>query len=201
MRPLAVVVLDPFLGHAPHLFYRPEYVGVEHVLAVAPVEALHERVLIWLAGLDVAWIDAMLSTPLLKRVSREFGPVVHTQRSRCSVGLYQLVQDSHHPHARDRGCHLDRQDLAVPFVDHVQGPDLPPAVECIRHEVERPNLIQSRRRRQRLPQSCRHPSPRAPGQMELERAIDSTHTLVVPGPLLPSQSLEALPEAGAWPLL
>jgi len=47
-----VVSAQPVVGDLPHLADRVEQVGVEHLLAVGAVEALDERVLVGLAGLD-----------------------------------------------------------------------------------------------------------------------------------------------------
>ena len=80
MRPLLVVLDQPILRDLLHLFDRFEDVGVEHFGSVRPVEALDERVLIRLAGLDEAQLDRPLLGPIDKGVARQLAAVVEAQR-------------------------------------------------------------------------------------------------------------------------
>ena len=76
MRPFLVVSPQPVIGQQADLFDRLEDVGAEHFLAVASVEALDVGILIGLAWLDVAQLDAMSLAPVDERVGRQFGSVV-----------------------------------------------------------------------------------------------------------------------------
>ena len=68
MRPLGVVGLEPGLSNRADLVERFEEMGIEHLLAERPVEALDEGILVWFAGLDVAEPDALGRAPPDKRL-------------------------------------------------------------------------------------------------------------------------------------
>ena len=91
MRPLLVVLDEPILRDPLHLLDRFEDVGVEHFGSVGLVEALDECVLVRLAGLDEAQIDATALGPIDEGVARQLGSVVEAQRFRSSVELDQLI--------------------------------------------------------------------------------------------------------------
>ena len=91
MRPLLVVLDEPILRDLLHLLDRFEDVGAEYFGSVRLVEALDERVLIRLAGLDETQLDLPLSRPLDKGVACQLAAVVQAQRFRSSVELDQLI--------------------------------------------------------------------------------------------------------------
>src|SRR5581483_593400 len=70
-------------------------------------------------------------------------------------------------------------------------------VQRVAHEIERPRVIQHRRRGERLADAPRHASRRPPRQIESERAIDAMHMLVIPRTLERPQPMKELPEAPA----
>jgi hypothetical protein len=63
-----------------HLVQAGEEVGVEHLLPIAAVESLNVGVLIGLAGLDVADLDAVGLAPVGVGLGEELGPVVAAER-------------------------------------------------------------------------------------------------------------------------
>ena len=68
----------------------------------------------------------------------------------------------------------------MPFVEDRQGPKAPSVIEGIRHEVERPRLIQDRWGHERAPHPMREAPFRASWQIEPQRAVHAMHPLVVP---------------------
>ena len=58
------------------------------------------------------------------------------------------------------------------------------AVQDVCHEIERPGLIQSRWRRERLSESMRDATLRPPGQIQPQRAVHAMHAFVIPGTAL-----------------
>ena len=81
---------------------------------------------------------------------------------------------------RDRPPHVDRQAFAIPFVEDRQGPKATSVIEGIRHEVERPRLIQDRWGHERAPHSMGDAPFRTSGQIEPQRAVHAMNPLVVP---------------------
>ena len=104
----------------------------------------------------------------------------------------RLVQYAGHPPGRDRSAHVDRQAFAVPFVDDGQGSKATPVIERVRHEVERPRLVQDRWGHER----AAHPPWDATGRPA--RQVHAMHALMVPGSTLEPQAVITLPEAPEW---
>ena len=76
MGPLAVVNPKPGVGQGAPLRDGLKEVRVQHLGSITPIEALNVGVLIWLARLDVVRGDAVLRTPIDKRLGGEFRAVV-----------------------------------------------------------------------------------------------------------------------------
>jgi len=64
VRPLVIVIIKPIGSDLPNFIDRSEDVSVKHFVAVAPIEALHERILIRLPRLDVAHVDSLILAPI-----------------------------------------------------------------------------------------------------------------------------------------
>src|SRR5437764_11450740 len=84
-----VVLGEPFLGELAHFGERVEQVGIEHLFAIGPIEALDVSVLIGLARLDEAQLDVL--TPCT-------GPRITSVRVRqvtwyCNVSRVAVAQD------------------------------------------------------------------------------------------------------------
>jgi len=107
------------------------------------VEALDEGVLIRFAWRNEPGFDTAACTPLGEGDRGELRPVVQAQRSRLTVQLDELLHHTDHPQTRDRVRHFDPEHLAIAFVDEIECPERSPAVERIRDEVQRPDLVQS----------------------------------------------------------
>jgi hypothetical protein len=68
--------------------------------------------------------------------------------------------------ARERHAGDDVQALAVPSIDYRQHPHPTGVVERLRREVDRPGLVEHRRRRERLPDPLGYAPRRPPWQIE-----------------------------------
>ena len=104
-----------------------------------------------LARLDVVERDPPFVTPLDKGLGRQLGPVVHAERGGPAVQCDELLQDPGHPPGWDRPTHVDGQTFAIALIDDRQGPKAASVIQRIRHEVERPRLVQDRWGHERSP--------------------------------------------------
>ena len=125
------------------------------------------------------------------------GPLSSRSAIGPAVESDELTEHADHARRRNRRADLDRQAFSIPFVQDVERPKPPPAIERVVHEVDRPDLIESRRRDQRLAKPRRHPPPRPPRQIQPERAVHAMHPLVIPRMAVEPHPVEALPEAPA----
>jgi hypothetical protein len=74
--PLGVVGREPSLGDLAYLLEGVEEARIKDLFAERAIESLDERVLIRLAGLDVANADLLRPVPLDEGLGGELGPVV-----------------------------------------------------------------------------------------------------------------------------
>ena len=75
---------------------------------------------------------------------------------------------------------FDRQDFAHPFVQEVERSELPPAIECVTHEVHRPTYVRLRAHIQWLDHSNWHPLLPPAWHIEPKLAIHAPQPFVVP---------------------
>lgn len=73
---LGVVEVDPILRKQLDLLGGLEQILIEHFVAIGPIEAFDERILVGLAGLDVEQRDLMIRTPALEALGGELRTVV-----------------------------------------------------------------------------------------------------------------------------
>jgi hypothetical protein len=79
----------------------------------------------------------------------------------------------------DRVRHFDPEHLAIAFVDEIECPERSPAVERIRHEVQRPDLVQSAGSCQGLTDACRQAPLGSARKIELHGAVHPMQAFVV----------------------
>lgn len=125
-----------------------------------PVVALDAGVLLWLAGLDVGQGNALLLGPCHQRGTDVFGAVVDPDRQGLAAPFDDLVQGPDHPFGGQREIDLDAQALAVEVVQHVQQPELPPVGEAIGHDVHGPDQVRGLRHSRFPGILALQPSPR-----------------------------------------
>ncbi len=101
MRPLFVITLQPFGADLSDLIEGLEYIGIQHLGAICPIESLDESILIGFSRLDIAQFDLALSTPRRKALRDEFGTIVEPKRLRPSAPHHDLFQHSDHALGRD----------------------------------------------------------------------------------------------------
>jgi hypothetical protein len=92
---------------------------------------------------------------------------------------------------------LDPQGFPIAFVDHIQPPEPSAVVHRVMHEIQRPDLIDAVRCRQRLPLTGDDAFLRPAWQVQFQLAVRAMHALMVPRMPLVSQPLETVPEAPA----
>lgn len=199
MGPLGIVAREPVGGHFADASQRVEGVRSEDLGAIGAIEALEIHVLLCLARLDVVHGDVLLGAPARERDRGEFGTIVDLEDPRRAMQRDQILEHTDHAEARQRHPDFDGESLAVALVQHVQRAEVPPVVERVGHEVERPGVIELRRCVERVLHAPRDPAPCAPRQVQPERAGDAMHSLVIPGVAQEPQAIKALPEAPARP--
>lgn len=120
---------------------RVEHGLVQQFVAQPPIERLHERVLYRLARLYVMPGDAVSCCQRSIAVDVSSLPLSLTMHR----GLPRTAMIACHAGARERGvCHQPKA-FAREVVDHAQNPEAAAIGEGIRHEVERPAFVGSRR--------------------------------------------------------
>ena len=170
--------------------------GIEDLGAIAAIEAFDVRVLIGLAGLDVVNRHAVLGAPIHKGLGGEFGAVVDADGRRAAVDGHQFVERRASP----AGWAARVPSRSPSLLDSlhrcmVSKPHAPAVVERLGHEIERPGLVQHRRRGQRLPDPSGHAPGRPPRQIQPQGAIHPVDVLVVPWTPVRAHPIEELPEA------
>ena len=179
-RHAAVVGREPLVGKLLHLADRREDVRVEDFLAIGPVKALDEGVLIGLARLDVAERDPVHRAPRREGLGGELGTVVEPEGLGPAVKQAHLFEDAHHASRRDRRADLDRERFPVRLVEDVECAEAASAVERILHEIEGPDPVEGGGRQERLAQARRDAPLRPPRQIEPQRAVHPMDPFVVP---------------------
>ncbi len=167
------------------------------LLPHAFIEALDKRILIRLAGLDVARRDSLPLSPADELRRSEFRAVVHSYGCGLSVEVDQLVQHAQQTARRNRTPTRNAQGFPIAFVDHIQQPEFVAVIERVMHEVQCPYLIDRLRRNQGLSLTGDDPLLRSGRQVQLHAAIHTLHTLVIPDIALVAKALEAFPETPA----
>lgn len=143
MRPDFVVALEPVAGELLDIGDGLEQVGVEHLFAVATVEALDEGIVVGLAGLNEADLDLLGTAPLGKSLAGELQPVIAADGPELTVDLEELFQETNHAGCRKARRHVDSERSTIGLIDHVERAKRPSAVERVVHEIERPDRVDS----------------------------------------------------------
>ena len=145
-----------------------------------PVVALDISVLLGPAGLDVGQGDALLLSPGHQRRTDIFGAIVDHDRQRLAAPFDDLVEGPDDPLGWQSEIDLDARAFAVEVVQHIQKPELSPVGQAISHEVHRPDHVRGVRNRQFLWRLPLQSSPWLDPQVQLQLAVDPMDPLVVP---------------------
>ena len=143
MRPALVVASQPVGSHAAHLGQRLKDVAVQDLLAVSSIEAFDVAVLHRFAGLDEQQCDFVSGSPFGESVADQFWAVIHAQPPRCTSQLDQLLERFDDASPRQAGIDLDPQRLSVIVIEQVERAEASGRPQCIRHDVDRPDLVGS----------------------------------------------------------
>ncbi len=152
---IVVIAVQPVCNHVPDLLQGIKDIAVQYLSTVRSVESFHIGVLCWFSRLDVIEGNASGLGPIGQRVGDEFRPVVQAYRQRHTTYLNQLVQGPDDPRSGQAGVNLNAQCFPVEFVDDIEGAELAPLPQCIRHEVTTPALIGLIARFKGFPDTCR----------------------------------------------
>ena len=137
-----------------------------------PVVALDISVLLGPAGLDVGQGDALLLSPGHQRRTDIFGAIVDHDRQRLAAPFDDLVEGPDDPLGWQSEIDLDARAFAVEVVQHIQKPELSPVGQAISHEVHRPDHVRGVRNRQFLWRLPLQSSPWLDPQVQLQLAVD-----------------------------
>jgi hypothetical protein len=126
VRPLSVVVLSPIFDDLASLgeTAKPEDVHAFVFVAERAIEALQVAVLHRFAripGLDEIEGDAVGIGPDIEGLAGELRAIIQRDLSGGAMPADQLLEQPHHPLARQRGLHLDCQTLAGDDIEHIEG--------------------------------------------------------------------------------
>ena len=95
----------------------------------------------------------------------------------CSAQRASSTRTSLRP--RERGVYLDRSALSREVVDDIQSAKHTAIGQLVGHEVQRPALVRSRRKRKRYSPPGRNPLAQTPSHHQPFVSIKAVHTLVV----------------------
>ena len=87
-----VVIMLPCLELLTRILQCGEFVDVQTLIAQAPVERLDETVVRGLAGSRVVQLHATSPSPIIKRLGRELGAAIDSDRLRSAVLHCSVVQ-------------------------------------------------------------------------------------------------------------
>ncbi len=173
-------------NRTPRVHEREKLVLAEALISHAPVEALHERVLIRLARLHMLQDHPVLRRPDGEGTTDELGPVVTDHAIRSAARRDQARQHGGDGATRERRIDFHRQRLARAIGDDVQQPKHTARREGIAHEVHRSSRVRRG-----------HGLVRRPGAHQLAMAtlpdgqtsvpVDALDPLVIIAPALAAQ--------------
>jgi len=148
VRPSDIVVDAPRFNRLLRIGQAHEPALVQALVPEPPVEALGERILNRLAGLNELKRDAARVCPLIECLAGELGTIVTDERRREAARYGQLIKHAHHALARQREVDFDRRRLAREVIDARECAKLPPVAQCVRDEVHAPPLVRCAWRRE-----------------------------------------------------
>ena len=126
VRPLFVVLHLPVSNFSACVEQVGEPADPQALFPQPAVEALHMRVLRWLARLDVAQLDLPLQRPGKEMTTGQLRPVVRPQTLRTAILGDHCLQHPRHPTAAQTYVGFQRQTLPRERVDHTQDAHHPP---------------------------------------------------------------------------
>lgn len=139
MRPVGVVVVDPFGEHDPGLGERVELLAVEELASCAGVERLDEAVLPGRAGVDVQGLDAAQGEAVANNPRDELRTVVRPDVLGGAVLADGLHERAHDVLGVDAAGHVVAHALLRVLVDERQDAEGPAHGRDVRQEVPRPH--------------------------------------------------------------
>jgi hypothetical protein len=182
-------------NRTPRVHEREKPVLVEALISHATVEALHARVLIRLARLNMLQDHPVLRGPDSEGTTDELGPVVTDDAIRSAARHDLARQNGGDGAARERRIDFHRQRLARAIVDDVQRRKHTARRQGIAHEVHRPSRVRRGRGLVRRPGAHQLATATLPdGQTGVP--VDALDPLVIIAPALAAQ----LPRQQGHPL-
>ena len=100
MGPLLVVLLHPLCTDLSHLIQRLEYIGIEHIVAIGPIEPFDEGILVRLARLNIPERDPAVDAPARKAVGEQFRAIDEANRLRLAAPGDDLFEHTDYPFGR-----------------------------------------------------------------------------------------------------
>ena len=193
-----LIVFDqPVFRDLAHLLQGFEDMEVQHFFAETAVESFYQGVLGWFAGLNELQLDSVICCPFCHGDGYEFGSVVHPHLPGVPPARRKSVQS-----ALDAGCRqvqidLIGQSLPVAVIDHIEGPELAPVPQAVRHEIDGPREVQLFWNAEGSRVAIGHSPFPFPPVIQFQLAVHPVNPLVVEGMPFTPQHLEQLSEAVA----
>jgi hypothetical protein len=148
-----VVVAPPEIQFPPRIGQVEEHLHVQALVAQLAIEAFDEAVLHRSSWPDEVQVHTVSISPVVQRLRRELGAVVHGDRLRRTALHQRLVQRCCDLFSAQRVVGQQRHALPRVLVHHRQHPYPATVRQPLRHEVHRPLLVRPHRR------SLRHTLP------------------------------------------
>ena len=145
MWPDVVVVVAPDCQFTAGVCQAVEYLLVQAFIAQAAVEALDLAILLWLSGVDVVPLDAVVVGPFQDGLAGEFGAIVRGYAGGFSVDPDQCVQFPRDPSAGDAGIGNQAEIFTAAIIVHRQNAELPAIPEGVGKQVQPPALVRLQR--------------------------------------------------------
>ena len=120
MRSFLVVCVQSAGWRFSDLIQARQQLGVQLFRTVRPIEALDERVLIWLPWQDVAQLNTIARAPVPKCLRDQFRTIVQSDRLRLPSSIYQLFEHPDDFASSNRCVDHNRQRLSNAIIESVQ---------------------------------------------------------------------------------
>ena len=141
MRTFCVVVFPPLLDQDLCLAQGVEYFTVEQFIAEPGIEAFAVSVFPRASWLDVSGLCTNGCDPVPNRLRDELGAIIGADVVGHAAQNKQIRENIDDVCRVELAPDPDRQSLPAMLIKNVQGPEGPPVIGAMMHEVVGPNVI------------------------------------------------------------
>jgi hypothetical protein len=150
MRSDLVVFNPPSLGRSARIEEICKAMQVEQFVTDSTIERLHLRILGWLSRIAELQGNLLFRTPLQHRSAREFTTAIEAhgcRKTSLDIDRFENADDVASP---KRKCDFNRQAFTGEVVNDDHCPNRAAKIEPVVNEIDRPTLVRTRNRRDRV---------------------------------------------------